>query len=566
MTLRTRILLAASLLVLLPTLVLSLAGRQQTAHRLREQHAARLDAMATLLEEDLALRADAIAARLAALGRDLQGDLALRRALTGDDPASQRLRIDLAARRMALMGLDVLQIQDAEGRILSAGHFRDAFDRREPGLADALARQPGGTALAEFRRPEGSLLALTRLDSLRLDGRDYRLLGGERLDDAALRRLAGGSGLRLALLVDGEPRATSGGPLPGEADRSLPLAALGPRGEPREGVLLLAESRGALAALLGGFDLWLLGALTATLAGGLALALWLSTRLGRPLRDLAARTERLDLDNLDADFPLAGERRDEVGALARTLSLLTSRLRSGRVALVEAERRATLGDLARQVTHDIRNGFTPLRNVLAHLSRLARETPAELPAVYLEREGTLTRGLAYLEDLADHYARLRPERRAERVDLGALLREIVPVGEAGGVRTRLAVAPDLPRLVADPASLRRIAENLLRNAREALGPEGGRVDVDLRQVERDGEPHLRLEVADDGCGIAPEDRSRVFEDFYTSKAQGSGLGLSVVRRLAADLGGRVELDSAPGAGARFRVLLPLSDPSPGSER
>lgn len=304
MTLRTRILLAASLLVLLPTLVLSLAGRQQTAHRLREQHAARLDAMATLLEEDLALRADAIAARLAALGRDLQGDLALRRALTGDDPASQRLRIDLAARRMALMGLDVLQIQDAEGRILSAGHFRDAFDRREPGLADALARQPGGTALAEFRRPEGSLLALTRLDSLRLDGRDYRLLGGERLDDAALRRLAGGSGLRLALLVDGEPRATSGGPLPGEADRSLPLAALGPRGEPREGVLLLAESRGALAALLGGFDLWLLGALTATLAGGLALALWLSTRLGRPLRDLAARTERLDLDNLDADFPL----------------------------------------------------------------------------------------------------------------------------------------------------------------------------------------------------------------------------------------------------------------------
>jgi signal transduction histidine kinase len=106
-------------------------------------------------------------------------------------------------------------------------------------------------------------------------------------------------------------------------------------------------------------------------------------------------------------------------------------------------------------------------------------------------------------------------------------------------------------------------ENLVRNAEESLPAGGGRVTVTLAP-EHDaelGEDRVVLQVADTGAGIAAADRERIFDDFYTTKPGGTGLGLSSVRRLVGDCGGRLGVDSEPGRGSVFTVSFPLPDPA-----
>src|SRR4029453_10831527 len=122
-------------------------------------------------------------------------------------------------------------------------------------------------------------------------------------------------------------------------------------------------------------------------------------------------TTVIDLDRLDVRFHPGA---DEVGTLSRLLGDLVERLRTSTVRIREAERRATIGELARQVNHDIKNGLIPLRNVMRHLSQVERDAPITLPVVFAERRPTVDSSIAYLETLATSYLRLsRPLERRE---------------------------------------------------------------------------------------------------------------------------------------------------------
>ena len=107
--------------------------------------------------------------------------------------------------------------------------------------------------------------------------------------------------------------------------------------------------------------------------------------------------------------------------------------------------------------------------------------------------------------------------------------------------------------LADPLALRRITDNLVTNALEASGE--GTVRVSVRTSGR----HVEIEVSDRGPGIPEEDQARVFDDFFTTREEGGGLGLSIVRRLVLDMNGSVDLDSRTGEGTTFTVRLPVAD-------
>jgi methyl-accepting chemotaxis protein len=109
-----------------------------------------------------------------------------------------------------------------------------------------------------------------------------------------------------------------------------------------------------LESLRRSIDLWFLLAVTLTALAIILLATWLASRISRPVVDLAQKAERIDLDRLDVDFDT--DRRDEVGTLSKGLGAMVKRLRDSTVRLKDAERRATMGDLARQVNHDLKNG------------------------------------------------------------------------------------------------------------------------------------------------------------------------------------------------------------------
>jgi signal transduction histidine kinase len=225
-----------------------------------------------------------------------------------------------------------------------------------------------------------------------------------------------------------------------------------------------------------------------------------------------------------------------------------------------------MGDLARQVNHDIKNGLVPIRNVLRHLEEVARDRPETLGTVFEERRPTLDSSVSYLDTLARNYARLSPAAAPEACDVNAMVSEVVRASAAGAtVRTRLASA--LPPAAADRLMLRRVLENLVGNAADSVSSaKGGEVEVSTESVTRDGSgPVVRITVADTGPGMTRAELDRAFDDFYTTKAGGTGLGLSIVRRLILDLGGAFRIDTEPGAGTRATVEIPAG-PAGGAAR
>jgi signal transduction histidine kinase len=212
------------------------------------------------------------------------------------------------------------------------------------------------------------------------------------------------------------------------------------------------------------------------------------------------------------------------------------------------EARIAIGDLARQVNHDIKNGLAPLRNVFRHLTQVARDEPTKLPQVFTDRKGTVESSIDYLETLAANYAKLSPQSEPKATDVNTVVRETV--GTRRAVRTKL--ADGLPPVSVDGLVLRRIIENLVSNGLDSLDGKTGAVTV----VTEKGNGLVRVVVSDTGRGMSKSELDRVFDDFYTTKPGGTGLGLSIVRRLVMDSRGTLKVETEPGKGSEFTVELP----------
>jgi signal transduction histidine kinase len=186
-----------------------------------------------------------------------------------------------------------------------------------------------------------------------------------------------------------------------------------------------------------------------------------------------------------------------------------------------------------------------------------REDPEQLPVVFADREQTLVSSIAYLERLAAHYARLSPVADAGPCDLAAVIAEVAAAARnITAVEVSTEIEP-VPLVGAGSVALRRILENLVSNALDSLGSGSGRIRLTLRAVQSTP-PVVCLMVSDTGMGMDAEGLARAFNDFYTSKSEGIGLGLSVVRRLVLDMNGDVRIESTPGVGTTVVLHLPVA--------
>lgn len=557
MSFRTRLFLGILIAVLLPLGALAFGVRREMEHRLTTEYEQRVGSMAGVIEADLVREGATVGSRLSALISDLSHDNRFRLAALQGETASRRYLLDYAGNAMRLSGLSMLQIQDSAGRILSSGHFRNEFDQLQPELPALLATAPGSMTLVRTRTPETPLLALARVDSFRVGGRRFSVVGGVAAEARLLDRLVRDQDLAVDLVYPGRERVSSSG---ARVLREIPLPYLDLLSETGIALdtarFLVTQSLGTLEALRRSVDRWFLLAVGLTVTAALALAGWLSSRISRPLRELAQKTSQIDLDRLDQSFD--SERQDEIGALSRLLGGMTERIRNSSARLREAERRAAVGDLSRQVNHDIKNGLAPIRNVLRHFSQVARQDPALLGAVFEERKGTLESSVEYLETLARNYARLSPTIERTPCDVNTVVEEVLRNTVADGTVLHASLTPRLPHALGDPLMLRRILENLVGNAVDSLGGRaGGAVTVTTEPAGGDGEAvGVRIVVADTGSGMSRKELDHAFDDFYTTKAEGTGLGLSIVRRLILDLNGTLRVETEPGTGTRFVVELP----------
>jgi len=565
MSLRTRLLLAFAAVVVIPIALLAFGLRQEMARRLSEEYQLRVDRAVEVIREDLARESASVAERLASLESALLNDNRFRLAAVAGVESERNYLLDYAGTAMRLTGLSMLQIQDGDDRIISSGHFRNEHGRVESGLVSAL-HSAHGVALVTTRGAERDFLALARVESFRISGRTFTMVGGVAVDEAFLARLARDRVIVVSLRSPGAEPLTIPR-RPGTTDDSavgelqLPVIR-GGAGAPFEVVqarLEVTQPLTPLRTLLRSADAWFLLTAAGTGVTALLLAVWVSSRISGPLAALAEKTAVLDLDRLDVDFDSGT---DEVGRLSRLLGDLAARLRTSTARVREAERRATVGELARQVNHDIKNGLIPLRNVMRHLAQVERDEPGALPTVFAERRGTVDSSLAYLETLATSYQRLSLPLDRRDCDLNALITDVV---RAASGHEHVALETDLtnlPRVVGDPVAFRRILENLIANAVDSLQSKPGRITVSTQVVDRDGDlPAIQVTVADTGRGMPADEAGRIFDDFYTTKEGGAGLGLSIVRRLVMDLHGTLGVDSAPGCGTRIIIGIPADGPS-----
>jgi two-component system, OmpR family, sensor kinase len=296
----------------------------------------------------------------------------------------------------------------------------------------------------------------------------------------------------------------------------------------------------------------------ATLAGLAVLALWL-VRLGlRPLARIERTADAYAAGDLTARVA-DDDPRTEVGRLGRTLNAMLGRIEQSFEERHEAERR--LRRFVADASHELQTPLTSVRGYAELFRRGAAQRPEDLATTMRRIEAEAARMGVLVDDLL-LLARLdqgRPLDR-ERIDLAALAAELAADARVVEPERPIDTECDTPVVVeGDDVRLRQVVGNLLSNARAHTPPEAR---VVVRVAERGGE--AVLEVADSGPGLAAGHAERVFERFFRadpSRARasgGSGLGLSIVAAIAEAHGGRAEVESEPGAGALFRVVLPLA--------
>src|SRR5687767_3422129 len=176
MSLRSRLILAFAAVVLIPIGLLAFGIRQEMTRRLSQEYQLRVDRVVEVIREDLARESAAIAERLASLESALLNDNRFRLAAVAGLESEREYLLDYAGTAMRLTGLSMLQIQDADGRILSSGHFRNEHGRVDSGLAPAL-NSVHGVALVMTRGAEREFLALARAESFVISGREFTIVG-----------------------------------------------------------------------------------------------------------------------------------------------------------------------------------------------------------------------------------------------------------------------------------------------------------------------------------------------------------------------------------------------------
>jgi len=237
-------------------------------------------------------------------------------------------------------------------------------------------------------------------------------------------------------------------------------------------------------------------------------------------------------------------------------------------ALLQAQRDAAWGEVARRLAHEIKNPLTPIQLSAERIRRKLLGSMNEGEAQMLDRAThTIVQQVEAMKEMVNafsEYARA-PEMDVSRFDLNQLIAEVAELYRAGNreagriARPKLTLDPALTEIEADRGRLRQIIHNLLANAIEALeGARDPEIRVETRLVERAEGRLAEITVEDNGPGFRPDVIGQVFDPYVTTKSKGTGLGLAIVKKIVEEHGGRIEADNARTGGARVRIELPLT--------
>ena len=573
-SLRSRLTLGIALAAIVPLAIVMVLQSQRIEHAVREDAATRLDATLGTLRNQLASDGERMTGQLEIISRD-----AVLKRYTLLRPAGDRDLPEYLAQQRFLLGLDFLSVVDTSGVLIA-----DAGMAAPRGDDDAWRQTTfrGGSAQRGVNNaPSSAIDTLSGGAGLVLDASAAilyedlpvgMLRGGRALDAAFLARLKHATGVDLVL------RDSLGGAMAATFADSLPVPSheltgvqrivhagkpyltrdltldIGP--EPRariSGFVATTAADATIAALRWtALLLGVLGLLLAVLLG----VVW-SSQVSKPVQRLVTYSDRLARG--EWDLPLELKSVHELEALVASLNHMRTELTRYRDRLIVSERHEAWSLMARKVAHEVKNPLTPIAISIADLKRSYELGRPEFSQILEQAARTVAEEVESLKRILNEFsefARIAPPQ-FERVGLAQLIAGIATLYQHEVKSGRFTIALDPTAsdasLEADAAQLRQALVNLVKNALEAIAANGNVTLAATRTADA-----VEITVADDGPGLSTAQRAQLFVPEFTTKTEGSGLGLTITQRIISDHRGTIRVDPAGACGTTFRIVLPLT--------
>lgn len=290
---------------------------------------------------------------------------------------------------------------------------------------------------------------------------------------------------------------------------------------------------------------------------GAGIGYWMAERIADPVNRLMKATARIAKGDLDARILATSS--DEFRRLVESFNRMAADLLRQRGELARTHRLAAWADMARQVAHDIKNPLTPIQLNAEHLRRVHGDRGEPLGPVLEQSVSNILTQVKLLRQLASEFSSFAssPTAKPAPTSLADLISDVVEPyrsGLAGRVAIDVNVPASLPLLYVDKNLLARAITNIIENALHAM-PNGGTLRTEARGLD-DG--RVELAISDTGIGMDREALARIFEPYFSTRAAGTGLGLTIAKRNVELNNGTIDVASEKGKGTTVRLTLPTA--------
>jgi nitrogen fixation/metabolism regulation signal transduction histidine kinase len=287
---------------------------------------------------------------------------------------------------------------------------------------------------------------------------------------------------------------------------------------------------------------------------GAGLGYWMAERIADPINRLSYATRRIARGDLNAHIAVASA--DELGRLVKDFNRMADDLKRQRADLERTQRLEVWADMARQVAHDIKNPLTPIQLSAEHAQRVNVDRGRPLSPILDDCVHAILTQVSLLRQISAEFSSFAssPTARPEPTSLPAIIEEVVApyrTGLAGRIAIDVSMPDALPLAQIDRTLFARAMTNVIENALHAM-PGQGRLTI--RAASRP--PAIVIDLIDTGVGMEPDALARMFEPYFSTKATGTGLGLTIARRNIELIGGTISLSSTKGVGTTVTLTVP----------
>jgi two-component system, NtrC family, nitrogen regulation sensor histidine kinase NtrY len=590
MSFRTKLLFVVLLTIFASVSVVAYAVTYYTRSSFEAMDTQRTEALVAQFQKEFAQRGNEIVRQVENI---TNAEITLRTALDAERPnVDLSIYVHDANGAAQDHGLDFVELVNYDGTLISSAQYPSRVGYKNEWVTTKSDWSDSPAFLKREELPTEVVLSLCSVRTQPNAPKPFYIIGGRRMDKNFLASLVLPTGMRALIYTNLDPGFVSTSLLgekidADQAERFAPLVEqlqrqpqplvrtiqwssdpadaetfhaipLSGRNNELLGIFFVGSSRRELV-LLTREILKSAGAVAAAaLFVGLLVSFWISARITKPVEELAEGAREVAGGRWDTRIDVRGS--DEIGQLAIAFNDMTRTLASQKERLVQTERVAAWRELARRLAHELRNPLFPMQITIENLQKARRLDAKQFLEVFNESTSTLKAELANLNTIVGRFSDFSkmPAPKFVRVNVNEVLRNAVRLFEpqftAVGKPTitpELFLTEPLPDIDADPDLLHRAFQNLVLNALDAM-PAGG--TLTLRTLERDGS--VRIEVADTGKGLTPEECSRLFTPYYTTKQMGTGLGLAIIQSVVSDHHGSISVTSEEGRGTTFRIDLP----------